>query len=166
MLVGLVIGILLFNYIHGDLLRIVFGIFVVCISSFQLITRGLIQRQTLSLPPWKSRFLILCGGVIQGLYASGGPLLVFVASRLGLSKSAFRSTVSALFLTLNILLIISFTATGRISILTLIYILLLIPLLAVSMMIGERLHRHINEHQFTICIYALLLMAGVSILLF
>ncbi len=165
MLVGLFIGILLFNLVHGQLLKKLFGVFVVGMSAFQLVA---LRKTTLAAPvlsPAKSRVLILFGGIIQGLYASGGPLVVYVVSRLNLDKSVFRSTLSTLWLILNCVLMISYVVTGRLSFDTLTYTGALAPLIIVGVFIGERLHTIINEKQFKIFVYMLLLIAGFSIVL-
>ncbi len=165
MLVGLFLGILLFNLVQGQILKKVFGIFVVAMSAIQLLA---LRKTTLTPPvlsPAKSRVFILFGGVIHGLYASGGPLVVYVASRLNLDKSVFRSTLSALWLILNCVLMISYAVTGRLSFGTFAFTGALTPLIIIGIFIGERLHTIINQKQFKIFIFMLLLIAGFSIVL-
>jgi uncharacterized membrane protein YfcA len=165
MLVGLFIGIVLFNLVHGQILKKIFGVFVVGMSAFQLAS---LRKTTLATPvlsPAKSRVLILFGGIMQGLYASGGPLVVYVVSRLNLDKSVFRSTLSTLWLISNCVLMISYVVTARLSLVTLSFIGALAPLIIVGIFIGERLHTIINEKQFKIFVYVLLLIAGFSIVL-
>ncbi len=165
MLVGLLIGILLFNLVHGQILKKMFGIFVVGMSTMQLAGLRQTTMATPALSPAKSRVFLLFGGVIQGLYASGGPLVVYVVSRLNLDKSVFRSTLSALWLILGCVLMISYVVTGRLSVGTLTFTGALAPLIIVGVFIGERLHTIINEKQFKIFVYMLLLIAGFSIVL-
>jgi hypothetical protein len=163
MVVGLMIGIGLFQYIQGDILKMVFGVFVVLISVTQLIAigRGVDARN--SLPPWASGLLIFLGGIAQGIYASGGPMVAYATGRLNLTKAAFRSTLCALWIMLNVMLVVSYLITGKMSAESFKYHLLLMPVVIAGLVLGERLHSRINEHQFKVFIYLILAMAGMSI---
>jgi hypothetical protein len=50
----------------------------------------------ISPPPWISGLLFFLRGIVQGIYVSGGPIIVYAAGRLNLAKAAFRSTLCAL----------------------------------------------------------------------
>ncbi len=165
MMAGLLIGIGLFHYIQGNLLKMVFGIFVVVISVSQLFIVGKRLESRISLPPWISGLLFFLGGIIQGIYASGGPIIVYAAGRLNLAKAAFRSTLCALWIILNLVLVSAYVITGKMSAETFRYHALLLPVVIAGLFLGERLHDTINEYQFKVFIYLVLAVAGMSIVL-
>ncbi len=162
---GLLVGIILFQFIHGDLLKKIYGVVIVMISLFQLM-KLLTDKTAESAPsPAMSRLLIFASGIVQGLYASGGPLLVYAVTGFGLSKSAFRSTLCALWLILNVVLIVSFWITGKMTAVSLKYTAMLIPVILIGIVIGESLHKTVNEGQFKCFIFVLLVVAGTSLIL-
>jgi hypothetical protein len=163
MVVGLMIGIGLFQYIQGDILKMVFGVFVTLISVTQLIAMRKRADVKNGLPPWASGLLIFLGGIAQGIYASGGPMVVYATGRLNLTKAAFRSTLCALWIILNVVLVASYLLTGKMSAESFKYHALLLPVVIAGLVLGERLHSRINEHQFKVFIYLILTIAGMSI---
>jgi uncharacterized membrane protein YfcA len=100
---------------------------------------------------------------VQGLFASGGPLLVYAVGRLGLRKADFRSSLSALWLMTNSVLTLSYIVTGRLTLTTLKLEAWLVLPIILGIVMGERLHDRINEHRFRVVVYLILLVAGVSI---
>jgi hypothetical protein len=165
MVVGLMIGIGLFQYIQGDILKMVFGVFVTLISVTQLIAMRKRADVKNGLPPWASGLLIFLGGIAQGIYASGGPMVVYATGRLNLTKAAFRSTLCALWIILNVVLVASYLLTGKMSAESFKYHALLLPVVIAGLVLGERLHSRINEHQFKVFIYLILTIAGISMVI-
>ena len=101
--------------------------------------------------------------MVQGVFASGGPLVVYAVSRFNLQKAVFRSTLSGLWLVTNVTLTISYILTGRFTMESLRFIGLLIPLILVGMALGERFHHRVNEHRFRVIVYVILIVAGLSV---
>ena len=162
---GMAVGIFIFNFFHNPVLKNIFGIFVVLVSIKELI---MIFNNKLSMKPLgkrKSTAWVLAGGIIHGIYASGGPLVVYPLSRILSDKSIFRSTLAALWLTLNTVLATSYTITGKITIDTIKWIGVLVLLIPLSILAGEKLHHKLDEKKFRIVIYLLLLIAGISVAL-
>jgi uncharacterized membrane protein YfcA len=164
MMLGLLIGIGLFQHIQGERLKMAFGIFVVLVSVAQLIAVGKRLEMKTGMPPWASGLLFFLGGIVQGIYASGGPIIVYAADRSNLAKAVFRSTLCALWIILNLVLVAAYVLTGKMSAETFKYHMLLLPVVIAALFLGERLHDTINEHQFKIFIYLILTMAGMSII--
>jgi uncharacterized membrane protein YfcA len=86
-------------------------------------------------------------------------------SRLGLQKGSFRSTLSALWLLTNSVLTLSYLASGLVTGANLKFCAWLAPTIVFGTWIGESLHNRVNEHLFRIAVFAILLAAGLSILL-
>lgn len=162
---GLIVGILLFTYIQGDTLKLVFGIFVTFISVNRLIALKRNVENSNKLSQLKYNLLLFSGGLVQGIYASGGPMIAYAAGRLNLTKSIFRSTLCALWIILNAVLTASYAVADKLSAETLKYLALLLPVVITGIVIGELFHNKINENQFKKFIYSILVVAGISIVL-
>jgi hypothetical protein len=67
-------------------------------------------EKPISRPP--SVAALLGAGVIHGIYASGGPMLVYAVGREGLTKKVFRSTLSMVWIVLNVILVARFLLAG------------------------------------------------------
>lgn len=164
---GFVVGMVLFHALHGDWLKKFFGIFILCVSAREILN-GLKKNPDITsasrLTP-SACFGIFSAGVLHGLYASGGPLLVYALSRLQMDKKVFRSTLSAVWLALNVILTASLLFTGKINRDTLTMSAFLFPTLPLGIIIGEILHRRIRERTFRLFIFCILLIAGISLVL-
>jgi uncharacterized membrane protein YfcA len=163
---GLVIGFVLFNLLHGELMRTLFGLIVILVAIRELINliRGSHQNEAL-LPGWISAGYIFAAGVIHGIYASGGPLLVYAVNKMQLEKSVFRSTLSIVWLIMNILLTASYAVVGKIHLESLKYSAYLLPSLTLGVLLGEFLHQRIPERSFKFAVFMLLMLSGVFITL-
>ncbi len=164
MAVGFVAGVALFSFLNSTVLKLMFGLFVVIISARELF---LAMRRS-ETGPLSSRVragYLMLGGFIQGIFASGGPPVVYAVSRSIRDKAVFRSTLSALWLTINTILIITYVIAHRLTKETITYSGLLLPAVLLGILMGELLHRYINEEHFRIVIFCILIVAGFSILI-
>jgi uncharacterized membrane protein YfcA len=163
---GVAIGIVLFNFSKTNTLKVAFGIFVIGFSLLELFiilfSKDGSSRKPLSVV--QSYFWLFSGGVMHGLYASGGPPIVYYAGRNIPDKRAFRSTLSAMWVILNTVILVSDIATGKFTAKSLWLATLLLPALALGIALGECLHPRIPERSFRILVFSLLVVAGVLIL--
>mgnify|MGYP000703379850 CR=1 FL=1 len=90
-------------------------------------------------PAWLTRGLIGLAGMTHGLFASGGPLLVYAVSGLQMDKARFRATLAGVWLTLNGVLTIAFLMDGRLQP-ALPFVAAYIPILVAGVYVGEKLH--------------------------
>lgn len=161
---GLAIGFSLFTRLQGELLRTLFGFMVIGIAVRELI--HLIRadhRNASPLPGWVSSGFVFAAGVVHGIYASGGPLLVYAANRMQLEKSVFRSTLSIVWLIMNICLTSSYAVTGRIDAASLAHSVSLLPSLVLGVALGDFMHQRIPERTFKVAVFLLLTLSGVFI---
>jgi uncharacterized protein len=107
---------------------------------------------------------LLGAGLMHGLYATGGPLLVYTIGRSDLEKSALRSTLMVIWLVLNIGLVSYFAVDGRYGLPQLEGLALLAPALVVGMVAGERLHHRLDGRKFRIAVFAMLALAAAILL--
>jgi hypothetical protein len=160
--IGVLAGILAFHSIQGLILKKGFGLLVIILSARELnrLVRKRPEHKTLSRPA--SAVCIALAGFIHGMYASGGPLLIYALGRLNLPKSVFRSTLAAVWLLFSIVLTASYLIGGNFSHESLVMITILLPLIIIGLFLGEWLHHHIDEYRFKIFVFAVLLLAGFS----
>jgi uncharacterized membrane protein YfcA len=166
--IGLPIGYALFRVLGTEWLRRGYGGFVFAIALFQLLrtvrANGGAPRATRP-GPASAAGLLVSGGIVHGLYASGGPLIVLYASRAIPDKGAFRSTLSALWVVVNTALVAVHIAGGSINAATAKATAYLLPSLLLGIAAGEFLHDRIDERRFRIVVFALLVVAGASLAL-
>lgn len=166
MCVGAVGGLVLQRYLGGSTLKIVYGLFVVLVALRELVNFfGKSEVEQAALPRPVAALGTLGAGVIHGIYASGGPLLVWVIGRLGFEKAAFRATLITVWFPLNTVLLIVFAIDGRITQADLPAVgWLLIPI-GLALVAGEWGHRKVDERRFKAIANGLLLMAGSVLLI-
>ena len=165
-LLGLPVGFVLFNVLRNEGLKFGFGAFVVLLAVSELVrtVRADGRTPTRPLGPFWSRVWLFAGGVVQGLWVSGGPLVAYWAGRNIAGKRQFRSTLFVLWLVLNFILFIGHLATGRLTMESVKTSVWLLPAVLGGMVIGEWLHNALPEKTFRIVVYTILIFAGLSIL--
>jgi len=167
MAIGMPLGLFIFNIGELELLQVGFGFFVICITVFELYKffnqGGVVEAKpltTIKAAPW-----LLVGGIIHGIYASGGPLVVYYASKEFSHKKVFRSTLSSLWLIMTIVLMTNYFVTGKLNAETLQVSAFMLPTLVLGIVLGEIIHERIDERIFRMVVYILLLFAGASLIL-
>jgi len=165
MATGAVGGLLLQAALDGATLKIVYGLFVVLVAIRELvIALRKSDAPQRALPRPIAALGTLAAGVIHGIYASGGPLLVYVIGRLGLDKASFRATLITVWFPLNTALLIYFAIDGRITTADLPSVAWLLIPIALALVAGEWGHQKVDERRFKTIANALLLLAGPALL--
>jgi uncharacterized membrane protein YfcA len=142
-------GVLVAQVLDSQLLLVVFGAFVVALAIWQLAG----QRAVLPAP------LLVAGGIVHGIFGTGGPLIVYVARAKIADKTVFRSTLAVLWIALNVILLASMhRAPSR---MTLEMGLAIVP----GILIGNYLHRALDAKRFERAVWWLLLVAGALLAL-
>ena len=160
MTVGLLVGIGLTRVTQTAWLKPVFALFVVAVAAHQLAAKA--APVPLSRPVASA--VLFAGGVIHGVFATGGPLTVFVASRTLPDKTAFRATLAAVWVVLNLLLLPRLWLDGTLSLRTLpVSAWMLLPL-GFGIVAGEWVHHRLAEERFRRVVSVLLLLAGTTLL--
>ncbi|MBK7394938.1 MAG: sulfite exporter TauE/SafE family protein [Myxococcales bacterium] len=156
--VGLVVARLRFD---RALLPAYFGAFVVVLSVAELARRS--DTTPPKLGPLVRSTALLGAGVVHGLFASAGPLVVWVAAREVEDKTAFRATLAALWLVLNVVVLGGFVYDGAIGRESLRASATLLVPLVLGTAIGHVLHRRASPRAFRLAVYVLLLAAGLTL---
>jgi uncharacterized membrane protein YfcA len=163
MLSGLSLGVLLGARVSPLVLQRVFALFVIGLAVAQLLRRSSAAPQ-----PVRSRSTLgwlAAGGVAHGAFAAAGPLVVHAIARELPDKRAFRATLAALWLTLNLALVINQIAHGLVTPATLSQSALLLPATLLGMVLGEQIHRRLEPARFLRAVHGLMLAGGAVLLL-
>ena len=161
MLVGMAIGIHLYNVVNPQILVPLYGAIIVGAA-----LKSLIFKQSASaLPNWIAIPVLLGAGVIHGMFASGGALLVVYLVATFRDKDSFRANVASVWTILNLVLMFNDYEKGLYN--TEFFELLglgVIPLV-IAIYLGNKIHDMINQKMFNRVTYCLLLAAGSMILI-
>jgi uncharacterized protein len=162
MAAGVAAGLLLFDILAGPALKKILGLFVMVISAREVVSLYTSSQKTVH--PVVQKLFFTLAGVIHGLYASGGPLVVYAASRLPLDKTGFRAVLTALWSILSVLMTLYFLLNGQWTGETARLTLILLPGVAAGLIAGEILHKRLTERHFRFFVYIVLFGAGASLL--
>jgi len=161
---GFPLGVWCFRVTGAEELRVILGAFVAGVSCLELLS--LLRKGTRPRPlrPLAGFALLAGGGFFHGLFATGGPLVVYYASRILPDKSAFRVTLSVLWLILNSVLIALYVRSGRMGEQGPVLALSLMPAVALGILTGEKLHARVDERTFRVLVQVVLLITGLALL--
>lgn len=152
------LGIWLDTIVELRILLRIYGIVIIAVGVYNLI----VKRQRF-LPPWAQVLIVMAAGLIQGMFVSGGALLVIYAIQALRDKQQFRATLSMVWTVLNfIYAAISFQA-GHFAWDVVSVIIGCIPLAIVSTLLGNKIQKRISQEKFLRVTYVLLLLVGVVV---
>ena len=163
MLTGTLVGYLVHTGLDDQLLKLLFGLLIVWFAGRELwrLARGVVAQAH---PAWLSRALTFAAGITHGLFASGGPLLVYAMAGTPLDKSRLRATMLSVWFTLNASLSTLFLFQGSL-VPALPRTVTYVPLLVIGVLLGEWLHHRVNETRFRQIVYGLLTVTGALLIL-
>lgn len=164
---GVPVGLFCMDYLPKNCMigLLAFFMFFVGIRGLRSVFRKAIENAETNTPQSKkrllSRLLLFIGGIIQGAFSSGGPIVVMYASKAITQKSQFRVTLSSLWLTTNTIMIIKWTLSGTVWTPQVGKIFLcILPFVLGGMFFGDHLHNKVDQRKFTILVYTVLLLAA------
>lgn len=183
LLTGFALGTSLFHIISTDQLQRPFALFIMSLAFWQLWRmrqnhffgnkihcKGRNPQKKSSphgdkgkAPNLSQKSGIFGAGITQGLFASGGPLLVYSLSRQGLDKGPFRATLAVVWTVANSLITLGYAIAGMIGREHLLQAIMLLPFVPLGIFIGNRLHNKIPERYFYTIVYVLLALASILI---
>jgi uncharacterized membrane protein YfcA len=156
--VGAAIGLALFHVPAKDLFSLAFGVFVVGLATLQLA-----RPAGKPLARWLRWFMLGLGGVVHGLFGTGGPMIVYVVRRTLTDKRAFRASLSVVWLTLNVALLVNYAGSGlynrKVAEVSGVLALTIVP----GLWLGERVHKKLDAARFERVVWVVLLLAGTAL---
>lgn len=163
MLLGTLAGYGLQPLLDAVLMKKIFGLIIIWFATREL-WRMRHASPVPARPVWLVRLITVFAGVSHGLFASGGPLLVYAMAGQALDKSRFRATLAMVWFALNTVLSAAYLWDGTL-LPALPQVALYLPLLLVGVWLGEKLHHRVSEQQFRAAIFVLLLGTGTLLVL-
>jgi uncharacterized protein len=161
-LVGVVLGLVLLIRLPERILLLLLGGFVLYAGFSSLVRRpstGQLNRA------WAIPAGIL-GGMFSALYGTGGPIYTIYFSRRIADISTLRATISRLILTIGLVRLAMFFASGLLGQdHLLLAALLLAPFAAIGLFLGNRLHHGLSPRRILLFVYLLIITNGVALLL-
>jgi len=160
MLVGIFIGIKIFDNLRTDSLLQIYAIVIIAVA-----LKSMFVKQKFKLPEMIMLLIIVLAGIIHGMFISGGSLLVIYAAKKFDDKSEFRATLSAVWVVLNLYLMFIHINQGLMS--TEVFTLTLYSILPLvgGIVLGNIIHKKLNQQTFLNITYVLLLVSGFLLLL-
>ena len=107
--------------------------------------------------------LLVSSGLVHGMFVCGGPLLIGYLTRRLKEKTAFRATISTIWIFLNGAIFIFQLIGGSWNMELAKVQLISIPFLLAGMFLGGVLYKHMSQRTFMIITYVLLFIAGLSL---
>jgi len=169
MLLGMPIGMYLFRAQQNDSLFMMLAVFIVIVSVVQLYKLSTQKEE----PPVLTKkgaipyyLLLFIGGIVHGIFSSGGPLVVLYASRTLRDKGTFRATLCLLWTTLNTIILSTYLIEGSFTKDVTIKTGILIPFVLLGIFFGEKVHDKVDSRRFSLLVFAMLLITGIFMLVF
>lgn len=159
MMVFMLVGIWLDTLMPLQVLLKIYGAVIVVIGA-----KNLLRPQTKFLPEWALWIILALAGLIQGMFVSGGALLVIYAVQKLRDRQQFRITLSATWTVLNLVYALIAFQQGHFTGDVVQVIVFCIPLAVLATVLGSKLQAKISQEKFLKLTYVLILVIGVLLL--
>lgn len=159
MLPFVLVGIWLDSVLPLDVLLKIYGLVILLVGA-----KNLLSKRQRFLPEWALWIVLALAGLIQGMFVSGGALLVIYTVQKLQDRQQFRATLSMVWAILNfiyagIAVQQGYFTTGVVQV-----VLMCIPAAVLATLLGNRLQRHLSQERFLKLTYVLLLCIGLILL--
>ena len=161
MLVGMVAGLTLLIEVAERKLLVVLGIFLLLYAGYSLARRGppAVLSRAWSVP------VGLAGGVFSALFGTGGVLFALYNAGRIRDKDALRATNAAMIMLSSLVRVLLFGSAGLLTQEGLLATaLVLLPAMLAGVWLGNRLHAVVPAASVAKAVYALLVVAGLTLL--
>ena len=159
MAVFMFVGIWLDTVMPLHVLLKLYGVVLVAIGA-----KNLLRPRTGFLPEWALWVVLALAGLIQGMFVSGGALLVIYAVQKLRDRQQFRITLSATWGVLNLVYALIAVRQGHFTGDVLQMVAMCVPLAVVATFLGNKLQKRISQEKFLRLTYVLLLCIGTVLL--
>lgn len=159
MLPFVLIGIWLDTVLPLHILLRIYGVIIVAIG-----LKNLLQKRQKFLPEWALWTILALAGLVQGMFVSGGALLVIYTVQKLQDKQQFRMTLSATWAILNLIYAVIAFGQGSFTGEVVQIVLMCVPVAVLATWIGNRLQKKISQEKFLKLTYVLLLFIGMVLL--
>jgi uncharacterized protein len=158
---GMLIGVYILVSVPGKFLLPALGVFVAAYGIYYAVKRDSAFR----FGRWMAAPIGLFGGTTSSVFGVGGPFYVMYLVGRGSTPEEIRATMPAIFMFTTVGRILLFSITGLMTTDVLITAALLLPVMAIGLWCGNRLHLNISRDHAVRVIGVLLTLSGISLLL-
>lgn len=165
--IGVVVSLLfLAPWVSSPWVKPALGLWIMAGAGYDLLRLVRPDMLVNARPPshYARRAWMFAAGLVHGMFATGGPALVYALSKTDIPKSALRSTLMTVWLTLNVGLVVTFLLNGRLDIAGLQHIALVLPAVALAIGVGEWAHHRIPSRPFKLLVSFLLVGTGAVLM--
>lgn len=162
--IGIPIGLYIGTVVSEVILKKVLGIYLLLNSIYNLINIYRKRENNLS----KSKLLVIfpiLGGCFQGVFGTGGPLVVIYASNKIKDKTNFRASLFPVWLTTNIIIIIQKISAGYVNIDVIKLVLIAIPFILFTTFLGKKTLAKVSKRFFSTLINLILIFSAITLLI-
>lgn len=163
MLLGQLVGVVLLAQISASIMAIFLGTFVMIQGG-----RGLLSKSSVKLVTEQRGTAFrhgMLGGLLGGLFGSGGFVYAAYLERRLESREAFRATQATLIALSTAWRVGLCVVAGLIDWQLVITALMLLPALVVGIALGKRVDLHLTRQQLFMLLNGLLVLSGLSLIL-
>lgn len=158
--IGLVSGIYLSGVVESGILLKVYAAFIILIAFKEMFYKGELDFGDKALIG-----VVLLAGIFQGLFVSGGPLLIIYVAKKLKEKDQIRGTLCFVWIFLNGYMMVSQFMTGQFTPHNTIVTLIGLPGVFLGVAIGGHLAKILSKEKFLKVVYVLLSISGLSLFL-
>ncbi len=158
--VGIPLGIFFLSQVDGRVLKIVLAITVIVFTGINLL-----PFKTLRVSNHNYAFGFgFVSGIFGGAYNISGPPVVLYGTLSDWSPARFRATIQSYAFFTNIFAIVGHAVAGNITTDVLAYYIYALPIVALSIWLGNLIHARIPAEQYTLVVKLLLLVLAIRLL--
>lgn len=158
MIVGMIVGIYLTDAVQSDILLKIYAVFIILVVLKDVFYKGLMDFNDAALI-----VIVLLAGVFQGLFVSGGPLLIIYVSKKLDKPNQIRGTLSMIWIFLNGYLMANQIIGGQFTQQNIIVTLIGLPFVFIGVAIGSKLASTIDKEKFMKVVHVLLIISALSL---
>ena len=156
---GIPPGIFFLSRVEGSILKMVLALTVIVFTIITLISLKTIQLKNIN---YAFGFGFV-SGIFGGAYNISGPPVVLYGSLMNWSPALFRATIQSYALFTNIFAILGHALAGNVTRDVLIYYACSLPIVGLSIWLGNLIHQAIPAEKYTIYVKLLLLVLGIRL---
>jgi uncharacterized membrane protein YfcA len=162
-MVGVTLGLTLFAVLASRLLLNLFGVFLAAYALWSLRPHAPSHAEP-------RRGVIAASGISGSLVATlfggmAGPFFAVYLDALRLGRARFRATMSTVLFLLSIVRVAGYGGLGLYDARVAALLVVLMPVMVVGMVVGERLHQRLSDARFQKVVALLLVASGIALAL-
>lgn len=158
--VGIPFGIFFLGHVDGRLLKIVLAVTVIVFTIINLFS---FKTLRISNHNYAFGFGVI-SGIFGGAYNISGPPVVLYGTLADWSPARFRATIQSYAFCTNIFAIAGHALAGNITTDVLTYYVYALPIVALSVWLGNLIHARIPAEKYTLVVKLLLLVLAIRLL--